>query len=60
MATKKASDVKASKTIENKIGQQNTQIPVNDERPQYKVPFISAKIDRINITVIAKSKPMQV
>lgn len=48
MATKKTSDVKAAKTIENKIGQQNTQIPVNDERPQYKVPFISAKIDRIN------------
>lgn len=48
MATKKTSDVKASKTIENKIGQKNTQIPVNDERPQYKVPFISAKIDRIN------------
>lgn len=48
MATKKTSDVKVSKTSENKIGQQNTQISANNERPQYKVPFISAKIDRIN------------
>lgn len=48
MAAKKTDGVNAPKTNGNKPEQKNAQIPVNDERPQYKVPFISAKIDRIN------------
>ena len=46
MAAKKTGGVKAPKNDEKKIEQQAA--PVDNERPQYKIPFISAKIDRLN------------
>ena len=46
MAAKKTGGVKAPKNDEKKIEQQTA--PVDNERPQYKIPFISAKIDRLN------------
>lgn len=46
MATKKTNTKAASKTAEKKTNQtaENTQVA---EKPQYRVPFISAKIDRL-------------
>lgn len=48
MATKKASGVKAPKENEKKFEQQNSNYPTGNERQQYKVPYISAKIDRLS------------
>lgn len=56
MATKKTTGAKAPKTNDKKIEQQNTPAPVENERPQYKVPFISAKIDRLNDNPESKIK----
>ena len=54
MAAKKTGGVKAPKNDEKKIEQQTA--PVDNERPQYKIPFISAKIDRLNDNPDSKIK----
>ena len=54
MAAKKTGGVKAPKNDEKKIEQQTA--PVDNERPQYKIPFISAKIDRHNDNPDSKIK----
>ena len=54
MAAKKTGGVKAPKSNEKKIEQQAA--PVDNERPQYKIPFISAKIDRLNDNPDSKIK----
>lgn len=54
MAAKKTGGVKAPKNDEKKIEQQTA--PVDNERPQYKIPFISAKIDRLNDNPESKIK----
>lgn len=54
MAAKKTGGVKAPKNDEKKIEQQTA--PVDNERPQYKIPFISAKIDRLNENPDSKIK----
>ena len=53
MAAKKTGGVKAPKNEEKKIEQA---MPVDGERPQYKIPFISAKIDRLNDNPDSKIK----
>ena len=52
--SKKTGGVKAPKNDEKKIEQQTA--PVDNERPQYKIPFISAKIDRLNDNPDSKIK----
>lgn len=47
MATKKSNGVKVPKETEQKIEQQNSNFPTGNERQQYKVPYISARIDRL-------------
>lgn len=47
MATKKATGVKAPKTNEKQI-EENTPVEQAAERPAYKVPFITARIDRMS------------
>ena len=54
MAAKKTGGVKAPKNDEKKIERQTA--PVDNERPQYKIPFISAKIDRLNDNPDSKIK----
>ena len=54
MAAKKTGGVKAPKNDEKKIEQQTA--PVDNERPQYKIPFISAKMDRLNDNPDSKIK----
>ena len=54
MEAKKTGGVKAPKNDEKKIEQQTA--PVDNERPQYKIPFISAKIDRLNDNPDSKIK----
>ena len=54
MAAKKTGGVKAPKNDEKKIEQQTA--PVDNERPQYRIPFISAKIDRLNDNPDSKIK----
>ena len=54
MAAKKTGGVKTPKNDEKKIEQQTA--PVDNERPQYKIPFISAKIDRLNDNPDSKIK----
>ena len=54
MATKKTTGVKAPKNEEKKNVQQTA--PVDNDRPQYKIPFISAKIDRLNDNPESKIK----
>ena len=54
MAAKKTGGVKAPKNDEKKIEQQTA--PVDNERPHYKIPFISAKIDRLNDNPESKIK----
>ena len=54
MAAKKTGGVKAPKNDEKKIDQQTA--TVDSERPQYKIPFISAKIDRLNDNPDSKIK----
>ena len=56
MATKKNTGAKAPKNEEKKVQQTAAENPVENERPQYKVPFISAKIDRFNDNPDAKIK----
>lgn len=56
MATKKNAGVKAPKNEEKKVEQQTNTAPVENERPQYKVPFISARIDRLNENPESKIK----
>lgn len=46
MATKKTGGVKAPKEVEKKVPEQVVENGAA-ERPQYKVPFISARIDRM-------------
>ena len=46
MATKKTGGVKAPKEVEKKTPEQAVENSTA-ERPQYKVPFISARIDRM-------------
>lgn len=48
MATKKPNGVKAPKETEKKFEQQNSIYPAGNERQQYKVPYISARIDRLS------------
>ena len=54
MATKKTGGVKAPKNDEKKIDQQTA--TVDSERPQYIIPFIAAKIDRLNDNPDSKIK----
>lgn len=54
MAAKKTGGVKAPKNDEKKIDQQTA--TVDNERPQYKIPFIAAKIDRLNDNPDSKIK----
>ena len=54
MATKKNPGVKTPKNEEKKNVQQTA--PVDNDRPQYKIPFISAKIDRLNDNPESKIK----
>jgi stage V sporulation protein G len=54
MAAKKTGGVKAPKNDEKKIDQQTA--TVDSERPQYKIPFIAAKIDRLNDNPDSKIK----
>ena len=56
MATKKNTSAKTPKNEEKKVQQTAAENPVENERPQYKVPFISAKIDRFNDNPDAKIK----
>lgn len=46
--TKKPAGMKTPKENEKKFEQQNSNNPAGYERPQYKVPYISAKIDRLS------------
>ena len=54
MATKKTGGVKAPKNEDKNIDQQAA--TVDSERPQYKIPFIAAKIDRLNDNPDSKIK----
>ena len=56
MATKKNTGAKTPKNEEKKVQQTAAENPIENERPQYKVPFISAKIDRFNDNPDAKIK----
>ena len=55
MATKKTGGVKAPREVEKKTPEQVVEKEAA-ERPQYKVPFISARIDRFNDNPDAKIK----
>ena len=56
MATKKNTGAKAPKAEENKVQQNAAETAAENGRPQYKVPFISAKIDRLNDNPDSKIK----
>lgn len=56
MATKKPTGAKAPKEAEKKVEQQTPTQPRGTERQQYKVPYISARIDRLSDNPESKIK----
>ena len=56
MATKNPAGVKAPKDNQKKFEQQDSNYPTGNERQQYKVPFISARIDRLSDNPESKIK----
>ena len=56
MATNKSNGAKTPKEAEKKFDQQTSNYPNGNERPQYKVPYISAKIDRLSDNPESKIK----
>lgn len=55
MATKKTTGVKAPKTNEKQVAE-NTSVTQATERPAFKVPFITARIDRLSDNPESKIK----